>query len=149
MTIDNACGLSANRDIGKDSNDKTCADGDAVDRRYDRLVAIDNIVNEILGLLPSRHSRDRVVENTLDQLEITPRRKSFASPGHDDRVDISIVVDITPDIGELSVGLGVDRIVGLGPVKCEPENPLGRIVELQFGICSITIGHRLPFWTLG
>ena len=63
MTVDDARRLSADRYVREDADDEPGAYGDAVDGGYDRLIAIDYVVDEVLGFLPGRHPRDRVVEN--------------------------------------------------------------------------------------
>ena len=146
VTVDDARGLSADRDVGEDADDEAGADRDAVDGRDDRLVAVDDVVDEVLGLLPGRHARDRIVENALDQLEIAAGRKRLAGAGDDDRVDVGIVVDVAPDMRELGMGLRIDRIVGLGPIECQPQDSLRWIIDLQAGVGGITVGHGLsPF----
>jgi hypothetical protein len=60
------------------------------------------------------------------------------------RIDIGIVIDVAPDVGELRMCFGVDRIVGLGPVEGQPKNALRRILECQSGIGGIAIGHLYP-----
>src|SRR5664279_2771444 len=142
VAIDDARGLSADRHVGEDADHQSGTDRDAVDRRDDRLVAIDDVVDEILGFLPCRHARDRIVEDALDQLKIAAGRKRLAGAGNDHRVDIGIVVDVSPYVGELGMGFRIDRIVGLGPVECDTKNALRWIIQLQSGVGLVTLGHR-------
>lgn len=108
MTVDDAGRLSRDRNVREYADNETRADRNPVDRRNDRLVAVDDVVDKVLGLLPSRHSGDGIVEDALDQLEVASCRKGLAGPGNDNGVDIGIVIDVAPDVGQLPMRLGVD-----------------------------------------
>src|ERR1700704_3058722 len=116
MTVDNARRLSADRYVGEDADDEARAYRDAVNGRDNRLVAVDDVVDEVFGLLPGRHARDRVVQNAFDQLEIAAGGKRYAGSGHDDSIDIGIVIDVAPDTSELGVSFGIDGVVRFGTI---------------------------------
>lgn len=94
-----------------------------------------------LGFLPGRHTNRGVIYNILEQFEITTGRKGFPCACHDNCADIRIVIDVALDICELGVSCGVNRIVGLLPIECEPKNPLGGIILMQLGVGSVAARH--------
>jgi len=122
VTVDDARRLSSDRHIGQNTDDETRADCNTVDRRNNRLVAINNVVDEVLGFLPSCHAGDWIVENALDQLKVSSCRKGFASPGNNHSIDFWIVIDVAPDIRKLGMGFGVDRVIRFRPIEGQPKN---------------------------
>jgi len=83
-----------------------------------------------------------VVEHLLDQVEVAARRERLALAGDDHRPDVGVGVDVAPDVGELPVGLRVDRVVALGLVECQPKEPILGLFdqELVVGGVAIAVG---------
>src|SRR5579872_5268546 len=148
MTVDNSRRLSANRYVSEDAHDEAGAHCNAIDGRDDRLVAIDDVVDEVFGFLPGRHAGHRIVENALDQLKIAAGRKSLAGSGDDDGVDIGILIDVAPDMGQLGVGFGINGVVGFRPIEGEPQNSLRRVFDLQLGVGGVSVGHYTPLLSI-
>ena len=141
MTIDNLGLLSGDRYVGQDGNHKARAGCRAIDRGNDRLVAVDDVVDEILGFFPRLHDLVRVANHVFDQAKITTGGKRLARTGHDDRVDVGVAVDVDPHVRHLGVGFGIDRVECLGPVERDAQDAIRRVVKFQFIVFCITIRH--------
>jgi hypothetical protein len=145
VAVHDPCGPPTDRHVSQNANYKTGSDRNTVDRRNDRLVAVDDVVDEILGLFPGRHACHGIIKNALDQLEIAAGGKCLPCARYDDRVDVGIIVDIAPDIGELGMRFGIDRIIGFRPVEGQPQYALRGIVGLEPGVGGVMIGHGTPY----
>src|SRR3546814_9100488 len=51
--------------------------------------SVDDVVDEVLGLLPRLHDLMRIADHDLNQAEIAARRKRLACTGDDHRIDRS------------------------------------------------------------
>jgi hypothetical protein len=51
-----------------------------------------------------RHS---IIKQAFDQLEVATGGERFTCPGHDHCINIRIVIDIAPNVGELSARLRI------------------------------------------
>ncbi|MBA7654540.1 hypothetical protein ES703_62420 [subsurface metagenome] len=145
VPVNNLGSLACDRHVSQNSDNEPRTRGWAIDRRDDRLVAIDDVVNEILGFLPGSHHLVEVARYSFDQAEISPRRKRLASPRHDNRVDVGVAVDINPHVGHLRVRFRIHGVEGFGTIERDPKNTVRRIVEFQFVVFGIAVRHGVFF----
>ena len=148
MTVDDFRCLAGNGDVCKQPRYQPGTDGNAIDRGNNRLVAVDDVVDEVAGFLPCLHARHLVVHVRFDHAEIATRGKRLALAGQDDGTDIRVIIDVTPYIGELLVAFGIQRVIGLGLVQGDAKNPVSRPVELELGVPGVTVGHLVSFLIL-
>ena len=141
MAIDNPSGFSADRYIGKDTNNETGPNGHTIDCRNDRLVAVDDVIDEVFRLPPRCHARYRIIQYVLYQFEIASSGERLAGARHNHCINFGIIVDIAPNIGELRVGFRIHGVEGFRSIEGHPQYPLCRVVDFKSGIRCVTIGH--------
>jgi hypothetical protein len=108
MTIGHARRLACYGNIGKKRDSQTSPNCRTVDCRDYRLIAIDYIVNKVLRFFPRRHAGSRTIKNFLDHPEVASGREGLAGTRNNDSIDLLIIVYRTPDVGNLSMGLGIN-----------------------------------------
>ena len=77
----------------------------------------------------------------LDHSEIAARGKGLARARQDDARNLWIPVDVVPDVGELLVCAGIERVELTRLLERYSQNALSRAVELQPVIRVVTISH--------
>src|SRR5690242_6596470 len=97
VTVDDARGLRGNRNIRKQATDEAGANCGAPHRADDRLRAVDDVVNEVAGLLPHLVPEVVVGHAALDDGEVTASRKRPLAAAQDNSGNVLAVIDIAPD----------------------------------------------------
>ena len=112
------------------ADDQPGADGRAVDRRDDRLRAVDHVEHQVAGLAHPPAARRLVVDDRVDQLEAAAGGEALAGALDDRDAHVGVAVDRRPDVGELAVGVGRHRVEARR-VERDPQDVLGGAVERQ------------------
>jgi hypothetical protein len=81
------------------------ADRGAVHRRDDRLGAVDDVVDEVAGLLEHPDADREVVGHVGDEVEVAAGGERLALAAHDDDPGVGVGVDHRPDVREVAVHL--------------------------------------------
>jgi hypothetical protein len=124
------------------NEDTRLTDGDTVDRRHDRRVAIDHRAHDVARLL---HHPDglRVVAHLFgDPVEITAGGERRAGAGDDDRTYRGVLVDRPEHLRQLQVHVGAGGVESIRIVECDQQHAVGRSFEAQVRVPGVRVGSR-------
>src|SRR3546814_8698620 len=91
------------RSIGQGRGHQPRPDRGAVDGRYDRLGAVDHVVDEIPRLLQRLPAVLGILDDLFDNLEVAARREGAPEATENDGVHRRITVDVAPHIAQLAM----------------------------------------------
>jgi hypothetical protein len=128
----------ADRDVGQQRHDGAHADGHAVDRRDDRLLAVDDVIDEVAHL--GEHVRHPVVVagHPPDHVQVAAGRERLARPGDHGHPGLRVGGDFSPDPGEFAVHPLVGRVVLVRPVHGDDQHTLVPAFEAE----AFVVGER-------
>ena len=116
-------------DVARERQLEAAADGDAVDRGDHRLRAV-----EVARDAPERRPRVALDVTAVGRprgrdLEVVAgAERPLARPGEDRDPHVGVVAEVLPDLGELEVGLEVQRVHHLGAVQRDVRDPPALLV---------------------
>src|SRR6185437_11488986 len=145
VTVDDARAPRRDGDVGEKPGNKSRADGRALDRRDDGLVAVDEVVDEVARFLPHAGARGEVAGDGLDHGEIAASREGVAGAAQQRHRDLAIGIDIAPDLGQLGMHRRVGGVELAGIVEDDLEHALRRAGEFEALIARIAVGHALTW----
>ena len=135
--------LSDHHRVAKQGDGRAQSRHVAVDRRYHRLLHVEQPVDDAARAGGDRQS---VVEAFLRAgtiahlLDVSARRKCPPGAGDDHGVDIGIRIDHPPDLLQLGMNFDVDRIERFGPIERQRQDASVDI-DLQMLECRVA-GHQ-------
>ena len=96
VPVGQACILGDDADVGHQRDREPRADGGAVDRRDDRLLAVEHVEHEVGGLGGHPRYRGVIARHLLEHLQVAARRER--APGTGDDGDLRGIVggDVAP-----------------------------------------------------
>ena len=103
MSVDDASRFRGNRDVGQQSSDQTSADGGPMDGADDRLVAIDQVVDQIARLLPDSAAQLKVGSHVRHHRKVAAAGESLAFAAQHGATHRIIVAKVAPDLAQLAV----------------------------------------------
>jgi hypothetical protein len=130
--------LRADRDVGQQGHHGARADGHAVDRRDDRLLAVDDVVDQVAHL--GEHVRHPVViaGHPPDHVQVAAGRERLTRSGDHGHPGIRVGGDFGPDPGEFAVHLLVGGVVLVRPVHGDDQHALVPAFEAE----ALVLGER-------
>ena len=140
MAVGDAHRFGGDRDVGHERHRQARADRDAIDRRNDDLLAIDDVVNDVARLAHRLRDVGVVALHRLDHVEVAAGRKRATLAGDDDDVGLGIVVDVLPHPAQLPMQAGVGRIEHVGAVDRDEQDAV--IVACEFEKLEFVVLHR-------
>jgi enoyl-CoA hydratase len=131
VAVDDARARCRDAHVREQRHRQACADCRAVDRRDNRLAAVDDVVDEVARLVEHAEPRVPVARDVLDEREVAAGAERAAGAADEDDARLLVPVDLLPDLGEVPVRLVADGVELAGRVQREPEDPGLRPVELE------------------
>jgi hypothetical protein len=121
----------ADRYVGQQGHHRARADGDAVDRRHDRLLAVDDVGDQVAHL--GEHVRHAIVVpgHPPDHVQVAAGRERLPGPGDHGHPRLRIGGDLGPDAGEFAVHLLVGRVVPVRPVHGDEQHAVVPALEAE------------------
>ena len=110
VAVDDPGVASSNGDVGEQPHDQSSTDCRAFHRGDDRLGAVDRVVDQVARLTPDGGPVLEAADDVVDHVEVTAGRERPAFTAHDDDIDLGVLVDGQPDVGELPVHPTVGRV---------------------------------------
>ncbi|MNN45260.1 hypothetical protein D3C81_1595860 [compost metagenome] len=137
MAVDQPRGARRHRDIRQQRRYQPGTDGGTVDRRNDRLGAVDDVVDQVFRLAPDAGAGLEGVDHLFDHLEVAAGGEGLAGTAQHHGADRGVGVNIAPNAGDLVVAACIQRIQALGTVQRDAQDALARAVKRQAGIVLI------------
>ena len=139
------------RDVGHERDREPGAHGDAVDGGDDDLLAAEDGVDDLLGLL--HEGCERVEAGLagergagLDVGEVAARAERLvAGAGDDGDADVGVAVDVGPDAGEVAVEDVVRGVEDVGPVDGDGRDAVGDVDE-EMAVAAVVHGAPPVRW---
>src|SRR5271154_7193605 len=115
----------------------------AVDQRYSRLRAVDEIVDEVTCLFEQLRSGYRVLDRALSEREVAARRESVLPALDENGENIVVVVDHRPEISQIGVRGSGHRVYASFADDRDSEQAGLRHVELKRREALVVVRLRL------
>ena len=131
MAVDDAGLAAGNRNVRQQARHQSCTHSRSVHGRDDGLAAIDEVVDQVLGLMPDPRARIKIIGNGLDQRQIATAGESLAQAAQDGNTGLRVGIDISPHLRQFAMAIMVGR--GQTPLLAHQhfQHALGRTVETQ------------------
>ena len=129
VSVGNAGVLGGDGDVGHQGHRQAGAHGDPVDGGDDRLVQVQDVVDDVAGLFGVLGDDGGVVDGLLDHLEVAAGRESIAGAGDHGHPHLGVGADVQPDTAELVMQPEVRGVQGLRAVHREGDDPVGLFDE--------------------
>jgi len=129
--------------VGEQRDDEARADGGAVDRRDDRLVEIDHVVDEVRCLAHGARHRVGVPRHLLHQRKVAAGRERLTGAGDERHAHLRVGVDGEPHLGELPVQARVRGVHHLRAIDRDHEHPVRLEVEDEVPVVGVVHGRLL------
>ena len=126
------------RDVGEQADDQAGADRRAVDRRHDRLRAVDDVVDEVARLAHHPRAHGVVVDHLLDQLEAAAGGERLARALDERDADRRVAVDRRQTSASSRCSVAADGVEP-GGVERDPQHAIGGPVETQRGELGVAL----------
>ena len=124
-------------DVGQQRHRQPGADRHAVDRRDDRLVEVDHVVDDVGGLAQVRAIASALPAVGLHHAEVAAGRERLAGAGDHGDARAVVGVDGAPDLGQLPVQAGVGRVHHLGPVERDEQHAVRPALEAEVLVVGV------------
>src|SRR5581483_2543527 len=141
VPVDDPRSGGGDADVGEERDREPRAHRRPVDRRDDRLAAVDDVVDEVARLVEDTQARLPVGRDVLDEAEVSARAEGAVGPAHEHGPRVRVAVDDRPDARELGVRLVADGVQlrrvpqrdaqdrRLGPVELEARKLAVHVAE--------------------
>ncbi|MDT4858712.1 hypothetical protein FQZ97_931920 [compost metagenome] len=161
VAVDDARGPGCDRDIGQQPRHQAGTDGRAVHRRDHRLVAVDDVVDQVARFVPHARAGLEIVGHVFHQRQVAAGGEALALAADQRHADVGIGGDVAPDLGQLAVHVGVGSgqlLVGRlrrthddledGAVAAQRQRAVARVAFGKFGKFGgrrvVGCGHGWP-----
>jgi enoyl-CoA hydratase len=131
VTVDDPRARRRDADVREERYREAGSDCMTVDRRDDRLAAVDDVVDEVTSFVKDAHARCVVACDVLDEIEVAARAEHAVGAADEDDARLRVCVDRLPYACELAVRVVPDGIELLRVAERDTEDRRLGPVELQ------------------
>ncbi len=129
-------------DVCQHRHGKAGADRDAVDRGNDDLVAGHHVVDDVGGFAHGDADPFRTADHAGHPIQVAAGRERAVAGTRDHRhLDLVVIVDHPPDLGQFPMQAGIGRIHDLRAVDRDPQHTVVALLESQ--MLKISVVHRM------
>ena len=129
MAVGDAGILGGNGNVSHQGHRQAGAHRHAVDGGDDRLVQVENVIDDVGGFLRVLRHDGGVVDGLLDHLKIAAGGEGFAGAGDDGHPRLRVGGDVPPDAAQLAVQPKVGGVEGFGTVHRQVDHAVGLLNE--------------------
>ena len=141
VSIDDAGRFSRDRNVGENSDDEPSPDRRSIDGRDDHLVAIDDVVDEVLGFLPRGHALIGSSSILPTRLKSPPAENALPAPvTMTARTEGSASISLQMCVICVCVSASTELKLS-GRLKVIFRMPSGGSVDLQLVVGFVAIAH--------
>src|SRR5262249_42535559 len=116
-------------------------DAGSLDGGDDRLGAVDDVVDEVARLLPDPRARRPVPRHGFDHAEVAAGGEDAAVAAQQRHRGLRVAVDVAPDLGQLAMPVGVERVKFAGLEEDDLQDARARARELEGLVVRIAFCH--------
>jgi hypothetical protein len=129
--------VSADAHVGQQRDDQAGAHRHTVDRRDDRLLAVDDVVDQVAHLVEHPADPAVVARHPVHHGQVAAGRERPARPGHHGDPGLLVGGHVLPHPGQLGVHHLVGRVVAVRAVQRDQQHAILAAVEEQSGVTGV------------